>query len=56
MQNEDIKMLVVNSENAAAEFKRARGSVSVDFYCLVHEGGDKGGRWIIKEDKCGIKG
>ncbi len=39
MQSEEIKSLVTKSENAAVEFKRARGGVSSDFYCLVRESG-----------------
>ena len=32
MQSEDIKRLVTKSENAAVEFKRARGGVPADFW------------------------
>ena len=32
MKSEEIKRLVAKSENAAVEFKRARGGVSADFW------------------------
>ena len=64
MNSEEIKRLVAKSEDAAVEFKRARGGVPADFWpsysSLAHtdggviilgarEGGDKGGRWIVKK-------
>lgn len=39
MKNEEIKRLVTKSENAAVEFKRVRGGVPADCYCLVRESG-----------------
>ena len=45
MKSEEIKRLVAKSENAAVEFKRARGGVGL----LVRAGADKGGRWIVKK-------
>ena len=43
MRSGEIKIrdLVAKSGNDAVEFKRARGG--------VREGGDKGGRWIVRK-------
>ena len=41
MTSEETKILVAKSENAASEFKRARGG--------VRECGNKGGKWIVKK-------
>ena len=50
MSNGEMKSeLVAKSENAAVEFKRARGVVPTDSYCVVREGGEKGGKWIVKK-------
>ena len=45
MKTEETKRLVAKSENSAVEFKRARGGVPADCYCLVSEGG----KWIVKK-------
>ena len=45
----DIIDLVAKSESAAVEFKRARGVFPPTSICFVREGGDKGGRWIVKK-------
>ena len=41
MKSEENKSLVAKSENAAVEFKRARGGVPADFW-------PRGDRWIVK--------
>ena len=41
MNSDEIKSLVKKSENAAVEFKRARGGVSADFW-------PRSSRWIVK--------
>ena len=40
------------SENSVWRAIRAMKEVGL----LVREGGDKGGKWIVKKGKCGLKG
>jgi len=47
MRSKEIKSLVVKSETATVEFKRARGGVLAGLF--VRESGDKGGKWIAKK-------
>ena len=64
MKSEEIKRLVAKSENAAVEFKRARGGVPADFWpsyssfantdggviiLCAREGATRGSKWIVKK-------
>ena len=47
MRIKEIKSLVAKCETSAVEFKRARDGVLAGL--LVHEGGGKGCKWIVKK-------
>lgn len=61
MKSEEIKRLVAKSENAAVEFKRARGGVPADFWPSYSSFANTDGGVIIlgvreKDGKCEIEG
>ena len=61
MKSEEIKKLVAMSENAAVEFKRARGGVPADFWPSYSAFANTDGGTVIlgvreKDGKCEVEG
>ena len=61
MKSEEIKKLVAKSENAAVEFKRARGGVPADFWSSYSAFANTDGGTVIlgvreKDGKCEVEG
>ena len=61
MKSEEIKKLVAMSENAAVEFKRARGGVPADFWSSYSAFANTDGGTVIlgvreKDGKCEVEG
>lgn len=61
MKSEEIKKLVTKSENAAVEFKRAKGGVPADFWPSYSAFANTDGGTVIlgvreKDGKCEVEG